>query len=84
MFATDRFSRRVDMFAVTTVAFITEDKANILEINIFPSGDAYALSSRTAASSSAPSLHKLFIIFLASINLPQAPKIQTTTEALNG
>ena len=52
--------------------------------NTFPYRGARAPYSWTTASSSAPSFHKLYTRCWACASLPQAPIIQTTTEALSG
>ena len=52
--------------------------------NAFPYGGAHAPYSRTAASSSAPSFHKLSTSFWECASLRQAPIIQTVMEALSG
>ena len=56
---TDRVSRRADMFAVTAAKFTAEGTANILVNKYIPLLGARAPYSRTTASSSALSFHKM-------------------------
>ena len=81
---TDRFSRRADMFAVTATEFTAEGTANVLVNKYIPLWGARAPCSRTIASISAVSFRKLSTSFWESASLPQAPIIQTVTEALSG
>ena len=81
---TDRLSRRADMFAVTTTESTAEGTANILVNHTFPYGGVQAPYSRTTASSSAPSFHKLSTSFSECASSPQAPVIKMVTEGLSG
>ena len=84
LFITGHFSRWADMFAVTAAEFTTEGTANILVNKYIPLWGARAPYSRITASSSAPSVHKLYTSCWECVSMPQAPIIQTATEALSG
>ena len=81
---TDRFSLRADMFAVTAAEFTAEGTANILINQYITVWGCPRTITRTTASSSAPSFHKLSTSFWECASLPQAPTIQTVTEVLSG
>ena len=67
---TDRFCRRAYRFAFTAAEFAAEGTANILVNQYIPLWGAHAPYSRTTASSSAPSFHKLSTSFWECANLP--------------
>ena len=84
---TARFRRRTDMFAITAAEFTVEGTANILVNRYIPLQGyrgTHAPHTRTAASNSTPSFHKLSTSFWECVSLPQAPIIQTVTEPLRG
>ena len=75
---TDRFSRRVDIFAVTTVQPSSQLGARLTlsSTGIFPSGDARAAYSRTTASSFVKNFRVPSTSFLGFGKLPPAPTTQ--------
>ena len=84
MLITDRLSRRVDMFADTAAEFTAEGMPSILVNQRILYVSAHAPYSRTMTSSCAPRFHELNISTWVCANLPQAPIIQTVTEAWSG
>ena len=81
MLITDRFSRRADMFGVTAAEFTAEGTANILGNHYIPIwGCPRAILSDNGLQLRR-SFHKLSTSFWEYANFPQAPIIQTVTEA---
>ena len=81
---TDRFNRRADMFAVTAAEFTDEGTANILVNQYIPLWGCPRTTLSDNGLQFGFRLHKLSTSFSECASLPQAPSIQTVTEALSG